>query len=134
MITKIFMNIQKWAKIFGIVFVLIGVLGFVPALTPNGNLLGLFEVNAIHNVIHLLSGIAALALAGTVSGARGYFKVFGIVYAVVAVVGIIQGTTVLGLIGVNLADNILHVVLAIAILSLGFGSKSPAICSVKNLS
>ncbi len=120
------MSIQKWSKVFGIVFLLVGILGFVPGITSDGHLLGIFEVDTIHNIIHLLSGIIALAVAGSEKGARGYFKIFGIVYAIVAVVGILQGTTVLGIIAVNTADNILHVVLAIVILAIGFGGKKHA--------
>ena len=112
------MNATKLANLFGIVFVLIGILGFVPAFTPTGNLLGLFEVNALHNIIHIISGIAALILAS--SAPKTYFKIFGIVYLIVTVVGFIQGTTVLGLIGVNLFDNLLHLVITVAALSIGF--------------
>ena len=55
------MNLKTFAWIFGVVFILIGVLGFVPALNPGGLLLGIFEVNSFHNLVHILSGIAALA-------------------------------------------------------------------------
>lgn len=119
------MHIQKLAKLFGIVFIAIGILGFVPGITSNGNLLGIFEVGTLHNIIHLLSGIVALAMAGDAMKARTYFKVFGVVYAIVTIVGFLQGNTVLGLIGVNVADNLLHLVIAIVALALGFGgSKS----------
>ena len=117
------MTTQKWAKVFGIVFVLIGILGFVPGITSNGQLLGIFEVNTVHNLIHLLSGIVFLAVMGSEAKSITFFKIFGVVYAIVAIVGILQGNTVLGIFGVNTADNILHVVLALVILSIGFGSK-----------
>jgi hypothetical protein len=120
------MSIQKWSKVFGVVFLLVGILGFVPGITTDGHLLGIFEVDTVHNIIHLLTGIIALAVAGSASKARGFFKIFGVVYAVVAVVGILHGSSVLGLIGVNMADNILHVVLAIVILAIGFGGKKSA--------
>lgn len=113
--------IKTLSLVFGIVFLAIGLLGFVPGVTDdNGMLLGIFQVSALHNVIHILSGVAALLAASRSDYARLYFRVFGTVYAIVALVGWVQGTTVLGLIDVNLADNILHTVLAAAILAIGF--------------
>jgi len=118
--------IQKAATWFGIIFIAVGVLGFVPGITQNGMLLGIFQVDALHNIIHLLSGIVALLSAGSASGAKTYFKVFGVVYALVTIIGFLQGQTVLGLINVNAADNVLHLLIAIVALVLGFGGKSAA--------
>ncbi|NCN52258.1 DUF4383 domain-containing protein [Candidatus Parcubacteria bacterium] len=112
------MNTKKLAQVFGVVFLLIGILGFVPGITTTGHLLGIFEVDILHNVIHILTGILALVFAG--SAAKMFFKVFGIVYLIVTVVGFVQGDTVLGLIGVNLADNVLHLVVAAVALYVGF--------------
>lgn len=112
------------AKIFGIVLVVIGVLGFVPGITSNGMLLGIFQVDALHNIIHLLTGIIALVVMKKgESAVRTFFKVFGIVYLVVLVVGVLQGDTVLGLFGVNMADHLLHLV--IAVVALWYGFKGP---------
>lgn len=114
------------AKVFGAVFLLIGVLGFVPALTPDGNLLGIFHVNALHNVVHIASGLVAL-FSGfyAARAARMYFQVFGVVYALVAVLGFVYGdNAILGLVANNMADTLLHVVIAAAALYLGFGLKS----------
>ena len=113
-------NIAKlYAQVLGIVLTAVGILGFIPALAPDGNLLGIFAINSAHNVVHLLSGIVGLAAGflGTGQYARWYAGVFGAVYALVTVVGFIQVTTVLGIIPVNLPDNLLHT--AIAIVSLG---------------
>ncbi len=116
--------IQKLAWVFGVVFLVVGVLGFVPAVTSDGLLLGLFMVDGLHNVIHLLSGLVAIGAAwGSGSYARLYFKVFGVVYGLVAVIGFFQGDTVLGLFMVNMADNVLHLVIAAAALWIGFGMK-----------
>lgn len=115
--------LKKLSILFGVVFLAVGVLGFVPGITTDDDLLlGIFQVGALHNLIHILSGVAAL-VAGTKSEdyAQLYFRIFGVVYAIVAVVGIIQSDTVLGLIDINVADNVLHVVLAVAILGIGFG-------------
>jgi hypothetical protein len=113
-------NIAKlYAQVLGIVLTAVGILGFVDALAPGGNLLGIFAINSAHNVVHLLSGIVGLAAGFLGSGqyARWYAGVFGAVYGLVTVVGFIQATTVLGIIPVNLPDNLLHT--AIAIVSLG---------------
>jgi len=119
------MSLKTLAYIFGAVFLLIGVLGFVPGVTTDGHLLGIFDVSPIHNVIHLLSGIAALGLAMTMGekGSQLYFRVFGIVYGLVTIIGFIQGNTVLGLIGVNMADNLLHLAITAIALYAGFGMK-----------
>ncbi|MES2971308.1 MAG: DUF4383 domain-containing protein [Patescibacteria group bacterium] len=117
--------LKTLANVFGAVFLLIGVLGFVPGVTSDGKLLGIFDVSTLHNIIHIASGVAAFALAASgPKGARTYFQVFGIVYAVVTVVGFIQGDTVLGLIGVNMADNLLHLVITAVALYAGFGMKA----------
>ena len=112
------MNASKLAKWFGIILLVIGVLGFVPGITSDGSLLGIFEVDALHNVIHLVSGLLALVFAA--SAPKTFFKVFGVVYLLLALVGFVQGDTVLGLVGVNMADNVLHLVLGVVALLVGF--------------
>jgi len=116
---------QSLAKIFGYVLIAVGILGFVPGITSDaGNLLGIFHVDTLHNIIHLLTGVLALLAArGTGEYVRLYFQVFGVVYAIVAVAGFLQGDTVLGLFGVNTADNLLHIVIAAIALYAGFGKK-----------
>jgi hypothetical protein len=113
------------ALVFGVVLVLIGILGFVPGVTNDEMLLGIFHVNAAHNAVHLLSG--AVALWGgltSVSNARLFFRVFGVVYALVAVLGFVTGDgPILGLISNNTADTWLHVAIALVSLWLGFGAK-----------
>ena len=108
--------------IFAIVFIIIGLLGFVPALVPNGKLLGLFEVNLIHNLIHLLTGILAgvAVLTGNIKYIKLYFQIFGIIYALVTIFGFILNGNLM-LMMVNTADNILHLVIAAAALYIGFG-------------
>lgn len=116
--------IKNLSWLFAVVFIAVGILGFVPGVTSGDLLLGIFEVDALHNLIHLASGLvfvwAALASEKT---AYALFKVFGIVYAIVAVIGLVQGDTVLGLFGTNTADHVLHVALAIVLLYVGFGMK-----------
>lgn len=119
------MTLTTWGWIFGAVFTVIGILGFVPgAVTPDGLLLGIFSVDPMHNIVHLLTGIIAIvAVWGAGSYARMYFKVFGVIYTLVTIVGFVQGDSVLGLMTVNMADNALHLVVALVALWLGFGMK-----------
>lgn len=119
---------KTYVMVLGVVLVLIGVLGFVPALTPDGNLLGIFATSTSHNLVHLVSGVVALAAAaGGVSYARLYAKVFGLVYGLVTVLGFIQGEgDVLSLVNVNQADNVLHLAIAATALYVGFSGESSA--------
>jgi hypothetical protein len=111
------------ATIFGVAFIVAGVLGFVPGVTTSdGHLLGIFHVNTLHNVIHLASGAIALWVAyASEKAARLYFQIFGVVYALVALLGLLYGNApILGLVANNTADTILHAVIAVVALYLGF--------------
>ena len=100
----------------GGVLVLIGVLGFV---MPSP-LLGLFEVNTLHNIIHLVSGALTLVAASQGIGAmRTWGRIFGLVYLAVAIAGFVD-PTLFGLMHVNLPDNLLHIALAVIFLYIGF--------------
>lgn len=116
---------QKLAWIVGVVLVVVGVLGFVPGVTNGGLLLGIFEVDALHNIVHILTGVLAIGAAmGTGAYLGLFYKVFGVVYALVAVAGLALGSPVLGLFNANMADHILHIALAAVFLYAGFGMKS----------
>jgi len=116
--------VKSIAAIFGIVFIVIGILGFVPAIAPDGMLLNIFHVNAAHNVVHLATGIVALLCAMSGAGAaRTFFQIFGIVYAIVAVLGFYNGDEpLLGFISSSRPNTWLHVVIAVVSLFLGFGT------------
>jgi hypothetical protein len=119
------MTAQRVAQLFGIVFLLIGILGFVPGATPNGMLLGVFPVNTLHNVVHLLFGVWGLMSARSFSGAVTYGKVGGIIYMFLAVLGFLSPNP-MGLIPIGGADVWLHGVLGIALAFVGFTAKEPA--------
>jgi len=124
--------VKTAAILFGVVFLLIGILGFVPSITKDEMLLGVFHVNLLHNVVHLASGAIALLCGMAGFGAsRTYFRIFGIVYALVAVLGFYYGDQpLLGLISNNSADTWLHVVIAVVSLYLGFGASGDTIATV----
>lgn len=104
------------AKVFGIVFVLLGILGFFVPFT------GLLDLTVTHDIIHLVIGIVLLAGSGSTQTSQKLATVFGAVYLVVAILGFFV-QNVLGILTLDLADNILHLVLAIILLYVGL-SKS----------
>ena len=123
--------LKKIGLAFGVIMVLAGLAGYVPALTPGGKLLGIFAVNGPHNLVHIATGAIALALAlWSVANLSTFFKIFGVVYALVAVLGFFAGDQpILGLIAHNMADLWLHVAIAAFSLWLGFGFREPSVAS-----
>jgi uncharacterized protein DUF4383 len=123
--------VQNVARLAGIVFLLVGIAGFIPGITTNlydglefagddGNaeLLGLFHVSVLHNLVHGLFGIAGLALAATASGARTFLIGGGAIYIVLWLLGLAGGAD---WIPSNSADDWLHLVLGVGLVVLGFG-------------
>ena len=100
----------------GVILTIVGLWGFF-----QDPVLGTFEVDVTHNIIHLVTGLLGLWY-GTRSEdqAKAYAKVFGVIYGLVTIVGFIQTDSVLGLFGVNLADNVFHLLLAVIFLWVGF--------------
>jgi hypothetical protein len=125
------MSTRTAALVFGIVFAAVGILGFVPSPPPadapsltlehgHGMALGMFPVNTLHNVIHLL--FAALGIAAWGSGrARGYFQLLAVSYALLAVLGLNAATnTTFGLVPIWGADVYLHAAVATVAFYFGF--------------
>jgi len=124
--------VQKAALAVGAVFLLVGILGFIPGITSNFDqltfaghhsdaaLLGLFNVSILHNIVHLLFGAAGLALARSFDGARSYLVGGGIIYLLLFIYGLmIDHDSSANFVPVNDADNWLHLILAIAMIGLG---------------
>jgi hypothetical protein len=125
--------IQKAAAAVGAVFVLVGILGFVPGITTNfgdmqfaghesgAELLGLFQISVLHNIVHLLYGVAGLALARTWNGARSYLIGGGAVYLVLWLYGLLfaNDTSAVNFVPLNTADNWLHLFLGLGMIALG---------------
>ena len=119
------MSLTRIAVIFGVIFVAVGVLGWIPAINPGGKLLGLFDVNTAHNLVHLATGVIAIVV-GVLSdkASKLFFQVFGVIYALVAALGFYVGDQpLLGIVANNSADSVLHVAIAVVALYLGFGMK-----------
>ena len=115
-------NAKTAAMVLGIVFLIVGALGFVQNPIVYDSDTAIFRVNGVHNWIHIGSGIVLLLGAYSPLGAGIALRVIGIVYAIVAVLGFVMpGPMLLGMVAMNMADHWLHVVLAIVILYAGFG-------------
>ena len=123
--------VQNVARLAGIVFLLVGIAGFVPGVTTNlydglefsgsdgdAELLGIFQVSVLHNIVHGLFGVAGLALAATASGARTFLLGGGAVYVALWLLGIVGGAD---WIPANDADNWLHLALGVGLIGLGLG-------------
>ena len=124
--------LQSAALLVGIVFLLVGILGFIPGITSNyddlkfaghnsdAQLLGIFDTSILHNIVHLLFGVAGIALSRTWDGARSFLIGGGVIYLVLFVYGaIFHGEKGSNWIPVNWADNVLHLVLGIGMVALG---------------
>jgi uncharacterized membrane protein HdeD (DUF308 family) len=106
------------AVLFGIAFIFAGVAGFMPAFTTNDALFGMFEVNTMHNVVHIVSGVIAIMAATSYKYTKWYFVIFGVVYVAVAIVGFINGGD-LYIMHANTPDNFLHLGIGVVSLLLG---------------
>ncbi|AZM51594.1 DUF4383 domain-containing protein [Streptomyces sp. WAC 01529] len=125
-------RVQQAALAVGAVFLLVGILGFIPGITTDydtmefashhsdARLLGLFEVSTLHNIVHLLFGIAGIAMARTAPAARNYLIGGGTIYLVLWIYGlIIDHDSAANFVPVNTADNWLHFVLGVGMIALG---------------
>jgi hypothetical protein len=121
------MSTRTFALVFGIVFLLIGIAGFVPGLVQPvheghpplsvdsgyGQVFGLFPVNVLHNIVHLLFGIWGILAYKSLAGARTYARGVAIIYAVLTVAGLVPGlSTMFGLVPLYGNDIWLHALLA----------------------
>ncbi len=105
---------KTFALIFGVVFLVVGILGYFP--NPIVGESAFFHTDGVHNVVHLVSGVFFLLVAffAPAYAAIG-MMVFGVVYLLVAILGFIGMDPVLGFIYVNRADNFLHLALGVVI-------------------
>ena len=134
--------VRNAAKAVGAVFLLVGILGFVPGITQDiyplnlfnhspeakdhALLLGIFEVSVLHNIVHLLFGVAGLAMAKNYKSATSYLIGGGVIYLLLTVYGaLIDHKSDANFVPFNTADNWLHLLLGLAMIALGLiGSRA----------
>lgn len=114
------MTSKTYSVIFGVFFILLGILSLVPKFTPNGYFIDLLRVNGFLSSFWIITGIAALFASQGTLYARWYFKIFAAVYLFLAVLGFMVGGNLM-LFRLNLADNILHLIVGGIAAYLGYG-------------
>jgi hypothetical protein len=121
----------------GAVFLLVGILGFIPGITQDydlmefsghmseAKLLGIFQVSILHNIVHLLFGLAGLAAYRRADWSIGYLIGGGVIYLLLAVYGFVTDEMVeANFVPVNTADDWLHVALGVGMIGLGVAAKA----------
>ncbi len=124
--------LRSAARVVGIVFLLVGILGFIPGITTpydqlaaagphsGAKLLGLFQVSILHNIVHLLFGVAGLAMARRARTAYLYLVVGGVIYLVLWLYGLfVDKASAANFVPLNTADDWLHFVLGVGMIGLG---------------
>ena len=124
--------VQTVAMVVAAVFVIVGVLGFVPGVTTDYDtlalagpgsealLLGVFQVSVLHNVVHLLFGVIGWALSRTAPGARAFLVGGGIVYLALTIYGwLVDQDSAANVVPLNAADDWLHLALGVGMTALG---------------
>ena len=125
-------RVQQAAFVVGAAFLLVGILGFIPGITTDydtltfashdsdAKLLGVFEVSILHNIVHLLFGVAGLALARSWSGARAFLLGGGAIYLVLWIYGlVVDAESDANFVPLDDADNWLHLALGLGMVALG---------------
>jgi hypothetical protein len=135
------MNTRTFALIFGIVFLIVGAGGFIPGLTDTtatpeagltmthgyGHELGLFPVNTLHNIIHLLFGIWGVLAYRSYGGARTYFRCVAVIYGLLTILGLLPATnTTFGMVPIYGNDVWLHALLALVAAYFGWVNRDTA--------
>lgn len=125
-------ELKRAATAVGIVFLAVGILGFIPGVTANYSsmtfaghesgamLLGVFQVSILHNLVHLLFGVAGLAMGRTWSGARNFLVGGGVIYLVLWIYGmLVDDASAANFVPLNAADDWLHLLLGVGMVALG---------------
>ena len=137
------MNVRYFALVLGIIFLLVGVMGFIPALVTHpadmhnvtvhanhGYLLGVFPVNILHNIVHLLFGLWGVLAYRSFDGSRVYARSVAVIYALLAIMGLIPAgnlNTTFTLIPIHGNDVWLHALIAVAAAYFGFAPARDAV-------
>jgi hypothetical protein len=109
------------AKLLGLVLLLVGILGFTHLLDSVGA-----HLSPVHNCIHIVSGILALyfGFAGSLSGAKSFCTIFGLIYLLLGIVGLALGDLHIGPLILGKVDHGIHLILGAIFLAGGLFTKS----------
>ncbi len=118
--------VQTVALLFGAIYLAVGIIGFLPFLggsvtMTNSKLLGLFNINLLHNVVHLVIGIAGLAAAASLANSRTFCQVVGVILLLLGVLGVFVANP-LGLLYIGGLDIPLHLVTGAVLAYFGFAA------------
>lgn len=132
-------TVQKVAAVFGAVFLLVGIAGFFTTgmsmhadMETAPRLFGLFPVNALHNVVHLLFGVWGLAASRSFGGARSYAQITGVAYLALAVLGFIV-PEFFGIMPIGGNDIWLHLLIGAVLTAVGFGARAPEAATTRHV-
>ena len=119
-------TVQVVALLFGAIYLAAGVLGFLPFLggsytMTNHALLGIFNINLLHNLVHIVIGIAGLAAAASVANSRTFCQVVGVILLLLGVLGVFVARP-LGLLDIGGIDIALHLVSGAVLAYFGFAA------------
>ena len=112
------MNAKVACYIFAVAFIGAGILGYIPnpIVSPDG----IFAVNGMHNIVHILTGVLFLIGAGALNQSRWTLMFIGVIYFLVALAGFFASTDgMLMGIRINGPDNVLHLVFAVVLVLAG---------------
>ena len=119
------MNIQKTVKWFGVLLLILGILGFIPGVVaPGGYLFGVFLVSVLMNLVHIILGLVAIESAMTATAAQRYFRIAGVILAIVAIFGFVSNGTIMTS---NTESAILATVFALFALYQGFAPRNTVV-------
>ena len=111
---------QTLSLVFGVVYLLVGIVGFFvtgfddfAGNSQHERLIGLFMINPLHNVAHILVGLAGIALAKTLASARTYGWLLAVLYGALFVYGLVAAGASWDFLNINAADNVLHIATAL---------------------
>ena len=110
------------AKILGVVLLLVGILGFTHLLDSLGA-----HLSQVHNLIHIISGVISLyfGFAGSLGGAKSFCTIFGLVYLLLGLVGMVKGDLMIGPLMLGTVDHGIHLIVGAAYLAGGLLTKKP---------
>jgi len=119
-------TVQIAALVFGVIYLAVGILGFLPFLggsftLTNTKLLGLFNINLLHNLVHVVIGVAGLAAGASLANSRMFCQVVGVILLLLGVLGVFVANP-LGLLYIGGLDIALHLVSGAVLAYFGFAA------------